>query len=128
MRILQVGCESGYSSALMAQVGAEVFALEALSLLAKETRQRLDELGFQNILIRRGPEEKGWTEHAPYDAIIVLSAFVVPPTQLIAQLLHPNGRMVVPIGDAEEQVLTLWEARADTEVSYELEACRFCVK
>lgn len=124
MKVLEVGCGSGYCSAIMAATGATVFAVEYVGLLAQRTRRLLDTMNFQNIIIRRGDGRRGWTEHAPYDAIVVSAAFDRVEPELLAQLKSPGGRLVAPIG-GEKQHLNLWEARAGGVTCYELEPCKF---
>jgi len=125
MRILEVGCGSGYCSALMAAAGAQVFAVEYVGLLAQKTRKLLDSLGFQNILIRSGDGRRGWSEHAPYDAIVISAAFETIEPELVSQLINPGGRMVAPVGDNKGQILTLWEAKGGGVTLYQLEPCNF---
>ena len=125
MKVLEVGCGSGYVSALMAAVGARVFAIEYVGLLAQRTRKLLDSLYFQNVIIQRGNGRKGWAEHAPYDAVVVSAAFESIEPELLAQMKNPGGRMVAPIGDEKRQVLTLWEAKGGAVKSYPLEPCNF---
>lgn len=124
MRVLEIGCGSGYCSALMAAAGAQVFALEVIGLLAQRTRHLLDSLSFQKILIRRGDGRKGWLEHAPYDAIVVSTPFETIDPALVAQLITPGGRMVAPIGDSRAQVLSLWETKPGGVTRYQLESCQ----
>ncbi|MCO6430517.1 MAG: protein-L-isoaspartate O-methyltransferase [Deltaproteobacteria bacterium] len=125
MRVLEVGCGSGYCSAIMAAAGAQVFAVEYVGLLAQRTRKLLDSMNFQKILIRRGDGRRGWSEHAPYDAIVVSAAFTKIEPELVSQLVNPGGRMVAPVGDNKGQILTLWEAKGGGVPLYQLEPCNF---
>ena len=125
MRVLEIGCGSGYCSAVMAAAGAQVYAVEYVGLLAQKTRKLLDEMNFQNILIRRGDGRRGWQEHAPYDAIVVSTAFETVEPELVSQLVNPGGRMVAPIGNKNGQILTLWEAKGGGVTLYQLEPCNF---
>ncbi len=125
MRVLEVGCGSGYCSAVMAAAGAQVFAVEVVGLLAQRTRKLLDGINFQNVLIRRGDGRRGWAEHAPYDAIVISAAFEKVEPELVAQLKNPGGRMVAPIGGSNGQILTLWEAKGGGVTLYQLEPCSF---
>lgn len=125
MRVLEIGCGSGYCSAVLAAAGAQVFAVEYVGLLAQQTRRRLDGLSFQNILIRRGDGRRGWLEHAPYDAIVISAAFESVEPELVSQLVNPGGRMVAPIGGSRGQILTLWEAKGGGVTMYQLEPCNF---
>ncbi|MBN8550258.1 MAG: protein-L-isoaspartate O-methyltransferase [Deltaproteobacteria bacterium] len=125
MRILEVGCGSGYCSAVMAAAGAQVYAVEYVGLLAQRTRKLLDAMSFQNILVRRGDGRRGWAEHAPYDAIVVSAAFESIEPELVSQLVNPGGRMVAPVGNNRGQILTLWEAKGGGVTLYQLEPCNF---
>lgn len=125
MRVLEIGCGCGYASAVMAAAGAQVFAVEIVGLLAQRTRKLLDALNYQNILVRRADGRRGWLEHAPYDGIVVSTAFEQVEPELISQLVNPGGRMVAPIGAAHGQILTLWEAKGGGVTLYQLEPCNF---
>lgn len=125
MKVLEIGCGSGYCSAVMAAAGAQVYAVEYVGLLAQRTRKLLDGMNFQNLLIRRGDGRRGWAEHAPYDAIVVSAAFETIEPELVAQLKNPGGRMVAPVGNNRGQILTLWEAKGGGVALYQLEPCNF---
>ena len=121
MRILELGCGSGYCSALMSAAGAHVFALEEIGLLAQRARKTLDALGYQNVIVRPREGKRGWGEHAPFDAIIVWQPCQRMPAELINQLVVPNGRLVGLIGDSGAARLTLWQASAEGIANYQLE-------
>lgn len=124
MRVLEVGCGSGYVSAVMASVGVQVFAIENLGFLAQSTRKLLDLMNLQNILIQRGDGTFGWPEHAPYDAILVSTAIPKIEAELLSQLVNPGGRLVAPVGDTRGQIMTLCEANGEVS-TYHLEQCNF---
>ncbi len=125
MKVLEIGCGSGYASAVMTAAGANVFSVERLGFLAQHTRKLLDSLYLQNVIIHRGDGRRGWAEHAPYDAIIVSTPFENIDRELISQLVPTGGRMVAPVGDCKGQVLTLWETRNGDATRYPLESCNF---
>lgn len=125
MRVLEIGSGSGYCSALMATVGAQVFAMEGVGLLAQRTRRLLDSLNLHHVLVTRGDGKKGWPEHGPYDAIIVSAPIEQLEGELIRQLVPDGGRLVAPIGDVRGQILTLWETRGGSIHVYQLEPCNF---
>ncbi|RME60656.1 MAG: protein-L-isoaspartate O-methyltransferase, partial [Candidatus Dadabacteria bacterium] len=93
-KVLEVGCGSGYCSALMSVLGAEVYAVEYNSYLAQRARERLDKLGFYNIILRCGNGLRGWSEHSPYDVIIVSAAFKEIPKALYNQLKPQGGTII----------------------------------
>ncbi len=124
-RILEIGSGSGYSSAVLSATGARIFTVEGVGLLAQRTRHKLDNLKYGNVIIRRGSGTKGWSEYAPYDAILVSTPIASIDQELLDQLVRPGGRLVAPIGDAKAQNLTLWEAKASGISKYQLEACDF---
>ncbi len=96
-RVLEIGTGCGYQAAVLAELAACVFTVEAVPELASQAAARLRNLGYGNIELRAGDGALGWSEHAPYDAIIVTAAawHRVPPA-LVAQLA-PSGRLVVPV-------------------------------
>jgi protein-L-isoaspartate(D-aspartate) O-methyltransferase len=102
-RILEVGTGSGYQTAVLAATGAEVYSVEIIESLAQEAAQLLAALGVR-CHTRVGDGHQGWPEQAPFDAIVVTAAPLVVPRALIEQL-SPGGRLVVPVGERDEQSL-----------------------
>ena len=121
MRILELGCGSGYCSALMAAAGASVFALEEIGLLAQRARKTLDALGYQNVIVRPREGKRGWSEHAPFDAIIVWQPCLRMPAELMNQLSTPSGRLLGLIGTAASARLTMWQVTVEGVSNYQLE-------
>jgi protein-L-isoaspartate(D-aspartate) O-methyltransferase len=106
-RVLEIGTGSGYQTAVLARLCAEVFSIEIVSELAQSARERLESLGIQNVHLREGDGYQGWPEAAPFEAILLTAAPEHIPDQLLAQLRH-GGRLVAPVGavsDAQELVL-----------------------
>jgi len=100
-RVLEVGTGSGYQTAVLAEVAAEVYSIEIVEDLSDRARGILDELGYDNIHLRVGDGSEGWPEHAPYDAIMVTAAPARVPERLVEQLAD-GGRMIVPVGIYEQ--------------------------
>ncbi|MGF1628916.1 MAG: protein-L-isoaspartate(D-aspartate) O-methyltransferase [Kiloniellaceae bacterium] len=96
-RVLEVGTGSGYQAAVLAEMGAEVWSIEALPELAEEAAARLKTLGYDRVHCRRGDGAAGWPEAAPFDAILVTAAATAIPPALIDQLKR-GGRLIIPLG------------------------------
>jgi protein-L-isoaspartate(D-aspartate) O-methyltransferase len=96
-RVLEIGTGSGYQSAVLAEIAAEVYSIEILPELAQAAGKKLKELGYANVEVREGDGYRGWAEHAPFDAIIVTAAPERIPQPLVEQLAV-GGRMVIPVG------------------------------
>lgn len=96
-RVLEVGTGSGYQAAVLAELGCEVWSIEALPELAEEAAARLKELGYDKVHCRQGDGARGWPEAAPFDAILVTAAATAIPPALIDQLKR-GGRMIIPLG------------------------------
>jgi protein-L-isoaspartate(D-aspartate) O-methyltransferase len=103
-KVLEVGTGSGYQTALLAELCFNVFSVERIRALSHKARALLDQLGYHNIALHVGDGTIGWSEHAPYDAIIVSAGAPVTPRPLLDQL-GLRGRLVIPIGDEQGQTL-----------------------
>jgi protein-L-isoaspartate(D-aspartate) O-methyltransferase len=96
-RVLEIGTGSGYQSAVLGELAAEVYSIEILPDLAQAAGETLKSLGYANVSVRAGDGYRGWPEHAPFDGIIVTAAPERIPQPLIEQLAV-GGRMVIPVG------------------------------
>lgn len=115
-RLLEVGTGLGYQAAILAEMGALVFSVEIVEEFAQEAKIRLEAVGHNNVFIRVGDGSRGWSEHAPFDKILVTAAARDVPEALIEQL-NPGGRIVLPIGEADQvQQLSVVEKSADGRV------------
>ena len=114
--VLEVGAGVGYQAAILSELVKQVYSIELIEELALQTRRRLQRLGYRNIEIGVGNGYYGWSEHAPYDKIIVTAAPDLIPAPLIAQL-RPGGRMVVPTGIPDKQQLMVLEKSADGKLA-----------
>ncbi len=107
-RVLEVGTGSGYQTALLAAVAAQVFTVERVRELAEAAQQLLRQLPLSNVSMLLGDGTLGWSAYAPYDAIVVAAGGPTVPPPLIGQMAD-GGRLLMPIGPAQAQVLTLVE-------------------
>lgn len=96
-KVLEIGTGSGYQAAVLAEIADTVYTIEIVNELAAESSARLKKLGYNNIEVKAGDGYYGWTEHSPFDIIIVTAAAEEIPQPLIDQLAE-NGRMVIPVG------------------------------
>jgi protein-L-isoaspartate(D-aspartate) O-methyltransferase len=103
-KVLEVGTGSGYQTALLAELCFNVFSVEKIRALSRKARTLLDRLEYQNIALHVGDGTIGWSEHAPYDAIIVTAGAPAAPKPLLEQLAD-GGRLVIPVGDEQGQML-----------------------
>ena len=111
-RVLEVGAGSGYQTALLALLADSVFAVERIAALAQSARIALEAAGIRNVTVLVGDGTLGWRPFAPYDAILVAAASPEIPAPLMEQLA-PGGRLIIPLGDRHNQVLTLAQRVGD---------------
>lgn len=124
-RVLEIGAGSGYQTALLAELASQVFAVERYASLAEAAQKTLERLGYRNAKIVTGDGSLGLPEAAPFDAIIVSAAAPRIPQALMDQLAL-GGRLLIPIGESEQQVLQLVQRNTDGSTSVRtLEGCRF---
>lgn len=112
-RVLEVGTGSGYQTALLAALAAQVFTVERVPVLAAAAQRALREAGVRTVSMLVGDGTLGWSAFAPFDAILVAAGGPEVPPPLAAQLA-PNGRLLIPLGAPGVQVLTLIERRGET--------------
>ena len=116
-KVLEIGTGCGYQTAVLAEMAAAVYSIEILPMLANSAKTRLERLDYQNIYFKEGNGHYGWQEHAPYDAVLVAAAPKIVPKQLVQQL-DEGGRMVIPVGDSEQNLLLI-QKKAQTEANLE---------
>jgi protein-L-isoaspartate(D-aspartate) O-methyltransferase len=103
-RVLEVGTGSGYQTAILSRLAAEVYSIETIPSLQEHAREVFDALALRNVYLRCGDGSLGWPEAAPFDAILVTAAMPGVARPLLDQL-GPGGRLVAPIGEEELQTL-----------------------
>ena len=123
-RVLEIGTGSGYVTALLSLLCAEVYSVERHAALATVAERTLHRLEYRNVKIRVGDGRHGWAEYAPFDAILVSAATSEVPAALFAQL-RDGGRMMVPVGPSSSQELQLIRKIGGQPQVKVLEGCRF---
>lgn len=103
-RVLEVGSGSGYQTAVLAHVAAQVYGVERIGSLVFQARERLHELKLDNARLLHGDGMQGWPQWAPYDGILVAAAPQSVPASLLEQLA-PGAGLVIPVGEAGDQRL-----------------------
>jgi protein-L-isoaspartate(D-aspartate) O-methyltransferase len=106
--VLEIGTGLGYQAAILAQLARQVYSIEIIEELAREAKQRLRRQGCSNIEIKIANGYHGWSQHAPFDKVIVTAAPDLIPPPLIHQL-KAGGKMVIPAGLPDAQQLVLLE-------------------
>jgi protein-L-isoaspartate(D-aspartate) O-methyltransferase len=102
--VLEVGTGLGYHAAVLSELGGAIWTVEVVEELAGQAERRLQRLGYLDVGLRVGDGSRGWSEHAPYDKILVTAAAERVPSALLDQL-RPGGRIVMPLGGTEAQML-----------------------
>ena len=122
--ILEIGTGSGYQTALLAELGRNVFSVERHAALARSAQETLAGMGYRNFEIMVGDGSQGWPEHSPFEAIIVSAAAPEIPEALLSQLTE-GGRMVIPVGPSEAQDLQFVRKFQAKPAITSLNGCRF---
>jgi len=123
-RVLEIGTGSGYQTVLLSHLVAQIFTIERIPALYTMAREAIARAGARNVSMLLGDGTVGWREYAPYDAILVSAGGPVIPQPLVDQLAD-GGRMLVPVGPKEEQVLKLVTKRGSVLESVDVAPVRF---
>lgn len=105
-RVLEIGTGSAYQTALLSQLADQVFSVERSPALLDKARVALQQAGVRNVSLSLGDGTLGWRQYSPYDAIVVSAGAPDVPRSLASQLAS-GGRLLIPLGGEEEQMLTL---------------------
>lgn len=123
-KALEIGTGSGYQTALLAELTAEVVSIERHAVLADQARELLRRLGYSNVKVIAADGTHGFPPEAPYDAIVVSAAAPEVPYELVTQLAE-GGRMIIPVGLGDAQQLELIVKRNGEPHTSFRELCRF---
>lgn len=123
-KILEIGTGCGYQTAILAPLCDEVVSLERIVKLHRQARDRLYDLGVRNVKFRHGDGFAGMRDFAPYDGILAAAVSEDVPQELIGQLAE-GGRIVMPVGRDDQQVLIVIDKTATGLRKVEIEAVRF---
>jgi protein-L-isoaspartate(D-aspartate) O-methyltransferase len=122
-RILEIGTGSGYQAAILAEMGVQIYTIEKIKNLGIQARHRLESLKY-HVITRIGDGTMGWPNYAPYDGIIVTAGAPVAPDDLISQI-NEGGKLLIPVGNKEEQMLTLFIKTSDKLKRIDIEKLKF---
>lgn len=111
-KVLEVGTGCGYQTAVLAPLVGKIFTVERIEALSMQARKRFRELGLRNVRAGYSDGCWGWSEHGPYDGIIVTAAPEEIPSALLEQMAD-GARMVIPVGPSGKQELTLVERKGE---------------
>jgi protein-L-isoaspartate(D-aspartate) O-methyltransferase len=117
-KVLEIGTGSGYQAVVLAALVGQVFTVERIEELLRQARRRFRQLGLANVRSRHDDGKLGWSDEAPFDAIILTAAGDAVPSQILDQL-SPSGVLVAPVGSPSHQVLL--RIRGDGQGDFALE-------
>ena len=123
-RVLEVGTGTGYQTALLSNLAAQVFSIERVPALYDKAREILRQLDVRNVSMLLGDGTIGWREYAPYDAILVSAGAPDVPAPLLEQVAE-GGTLLIPLGTKDEQVLVSFERRDGAVVRRDIAPVRF---
>ncbi|MEX0610381.1 MAG: protein-L-isoaspartate(D-aspartate) O-methyltransferase [Balneolaceae bacterium] len=116
-KVLEIGTGSGYQCMVLCELGADVYSVERHSELYHRAKEALRDLGYKAML-KVGDGTLGWSTYAPYDGIVVTAGAPVVPDDLVSQL-NIGGRLVIPVGDDQKQIMLRITRVGDNEYERE---------
>ncbi len=123
-RVLEIGTGSGYQTAILSALAAWVYSVERYASLSEQAAKRLERCRCRNVSLTVADGSIGWSEHAPFDRILVTAAAPRIPGHLVEQL-EPGGLLVIPIGDQQSQELLVVQRVLDGQQIRSLGLCVF---
>ncbi len=123
-KVLEIGTGSGYQTALLARLAAQVFSIERMGGLIERAREAIRQAGVRNVSLLVGDGTLGWRDYAPFDAILVTAGAPRVPEPLVEQLAD-GGRLLIPLGGREDQTLTLLTRRGNELERRDIGPARF---
>ncbi len=105
-KVLEIGTGSGYQAAILAELGADVFTIEIVELLAARATKILAKLGYNQVVVRAGDGYQGWPEERPFNAVILTAAPDHIPEPLLEQL-SVGGRLILPVGEHSQNLVLI---------------------
>jgi len=121
--VLEIGTGSGYQTAILAQLFANVYSVERIKTLQFQAKRRMNQLDLHNVKMKHGDGWFGWSSKGPYDAIIVTAAASSMP-EMLYQQLNDGGRLIIPVGEENQQLHCITRRQNEFE-SEIIEAVRF---
>lgn len=122
--VLEVGAGSGYQAAILAELAKEVYTVERVEALADNARERLRNLGYDNVYVFTGDGTRGFEGKAPFDRIIITAGTPKIPDPLINQLKE-GGLIIAPVGERFSQILIRGEKKKDSLIEEHYTPCVF---
>ncbi len=123
-KVLEIGTGSGYQTALLSRLASQVFSIERIPALLEKAREVLQQMKLNNISFMLGDGTLGWSQFAPFDAILVGAAAPEIPVAYVEQLAE-GGRLLIPLGDRDEQVLSLFTRHGEKLERRDIAPVRF---